>query len=112
MTAKLKQTGSTSSGTLCILKLYVAGQAPKSLQAFANLTRICEEYLANLYQIEVIDLVKYPQRAKGDQILAIPTAVRELPGPIKKVIGNMSNTERVLAGLDLRASVGPMPAGY
>jgi circadian clock protein KaiB len=112
MTAKLKQTHSTSSGTLCSLKLYVAGQAPKSLQAFANLTRICEEYLAHSYQIEVIDLAKYPQRAKVDQIFAIPTAVRELPGPIRKVIGTMSNTERVLAGLELRACVGPMLASY
>ena len=112
MTAKSKQNGSASSGTLCRLKLYVAGQAPKSLQAFANLTRICEEYLADSYQIEVIDLVKYPERAKGDQIFAIPTVVRELPGPIRKVIGNMSNTERVLGGLELRACVGPMLATY
>jgi circadian clock protein KaiB len=112
MTAKLKQTGSTSSGTLCRLKLYVVGQAPKSLQAFANLTRICEEYLPDSYRIEVIDLARYPQRAKGDQIFAIPTVVRELPVPVRKVIGDMSNTERVLAGLDLRACVGPVPASY
>jgi len=84
------------------LKLYVAGQTAKSLQAFVNLKRICEEHLAGEYQIEVIDLLKNPQLAKGDQILALPTVVRKLPEPVRKIIGDLSNTERVLVGLDLR----------
>ena len=86
------------------LKLYVAGQTAKSLQAFANLKRICEEHLAGEYQIEVIDLLKNPQLAKGDQILALPTLVRKLPEPVRKIIGDLSNTERVLVGLDIRES--------
>ena len=85
------------------LKLYVAGQTPKSLQAFANLKRICEEHLAGEYHIEIVDLMKNPQLAKGDQILALPTLVRKLPEPVRKIIGDLSNTERVLVGLDLRA---------
>src|ERR1044071_4423666 len=85
------------------LKLYVAGQTAKSLQAFANLKRICEEHLAGEYRIEVIDLLKNPQLAQGDQILAVPTLVRKLPEPVRKIIGDLSNTERVLVGLDLRA---------
>jgi circadian clock protein KaiB len=84
------------------LRLYVAGQTAKSLQAFANLKRICEEHLAGQYSIEIIDLLKNPQLAKGDQILALPTLVRKLPEPVKKIIGDLSNTERVLVGLDLR----------
>jgi len=88
------------------LKLYVAGQTAKSLQAFANLKRICEEHLAGEYQIEVIDLLKNPQLAKGDQILALPTLVRKLPEPVRKIIGDLSNAERVLVGLDLRPQVG------
>lgn len=84
------------------LRLYVAGQTPKSLTAFANLKRICEEHLAGQYHIEVIDLLKKPQLASEDQILAIPTLVRKLPTPIKRIIGDLSNTERVLAGLGLR----------
>jgi circadian clock protein KaiB len=84
------------------LRLYVAGQTPKSLAAFANLKKICDEYLAEQYHIEVIDLLKHPQLASGDQILAIPTLVRKLPEPIKKIIGDLSNTERVLVGLDIR----------
>ena len=84
------------------LRLYVAGQTPKSLAAFANLKKICEEHLAGEYEIEVIDLLKHPQLASGDQILAIPTLVRKLPEPIKKIIGDLSNTERVLVGLDIR----------
>ncbi len=84
------------------LRLYVAGQTPKSLAAFANLKKICEEYLEGQYHIEVIDLIKQPQLASGDQILAIPTLVRKLPEPIKKIIGDLSNTERVLVGLDIR----------
>jgi circadian clock protein KaiB len=87
------------------LRLYVAGQTPRSLRAFANLKRICEEHLAGAYHIEVIDLLKNPQLAKGDQILALPTLVRKLPQPVKKIIGDLSNTERVLVGLDLRPLV-------
>ena len=83
------------------LRLYVAGQTPKSLEAFANLKKICEEHLAGRYQIEVIDLLVNPQLAAGDQILAIPTLVRKLPEPVRKIIGDLSNTERVLIGLDL-----------
>jgi len=84
------------------LRLYVAGQTPKSMTAFANLKRICEEHLAGKYRIEVVDLLKEPQLARGDQILALPTLVRKLPEPITKIIGDLSNTERTLVGLDLR----------
>ncbi len=84
------------------LRLYVAGTTPKSITAFTNLKKLCEEHLAGKYRIEVIDLIKNPQLAKGDQILAIPTLVRKLPQPLKKIIGDLSNTERVLVGLDLR----------
>ena len=84
------------------LRLYVAGQTPKSMTAFANLKKLCEEHLEGKYIIEVIDLLKNPQLAKGDQIFAIPTLVRKLPQPLKRVIGDLSNTERVLVGLDLR----------
>ena len=84
------------------LRLYVAGQTPKSIQAFTNLKVICEEHLQGRYEIEIIDLLQNPQLARGDQILAVPTLVRRLPEPIKKIIGDLSNTERVLVGLDLR----------
>ena len=84
------------------LRLYVAGMTPKSLTAFANLKRICEEYLEGKYTIEVIDLMVNPQLAKGDQILALPTLVRRLPEPVRKIIGDLSNTERVLVGLDIK----------
>lgn len=84
------------------LRLYVAGQTPKCMTAFANLKQICEEHLAGKYSIQVIDLLKDPTLAKGDQILAIPTLVRKLPEPVRKIIGDLSNTERVLVGLDLR----------
>jgi circadian clock protein KaiB len=84
------------------LRLYVAGQTPKSLQAFANLKKICEEHLKGRYQIEIIDLLENPKLARGDQILAIPTLVRNLPPPIRKIIGDLSDTERVLVGLDVR----------
>jgi circadian clock protein KaiB len=84
------------------LRLYVAGQSPKAIHAFRNLRKICEEYLDGRYTIEVIDLLKDPQLGRGDQILAVPTLVRRLPVPIKKIIGDLSNTERVLVGLDLR----------
>jgi len=84
------------------LRLYVAGPTPKSITAFRNLEQLCEEHLAGRYRIEVVDLVKTPQLAKGDQILALPALVRHLPMPIRKVVGDLSNTERVLVGLDLR----------
>ena len=85
-----------------LLRLYVAGQTPKSLTAFANLKRLCEEYLPGRYQIEVIDLVENPQLAAGDQILALPTLVRKLPSPLKRIIGNLSDTEKFLVGMDLK----------
>jgi circadian clock protein KaiB len=84
------------------LRLYVAGQTPKSVAAFSNLKRICEEHLSGRYRIEVVDLLQNPTLARGDQILALPTLVRQLPAPVKKIIGDFSNTERVLVGLDLR----------
>jgi len=84
------------------LRLYVAGQTPKSRAAFANLKRICEEHLAGQYSIEVIDLIENPKLARGDQIFAVPTLVRKLPEPIKRIIGDLSNTERVLVGLDVQ----------
>lgn len=94
------------------LRLYVAGPTPKSLAAFRNLQQICEEHLAGRYHIEVIDLMKQPQLAQGDQILAVPTLVRSLPSPIRKIIGTLSNTERVLIGLDLQAHAsGPFVTG-
>ena len=85
-----------------LLRLYVAGQTPKCMQAFVNLKKICEEHLAGNYQIEVIDLLENPRLANGDQILAIPTLVRKLPEPVRKIIGDLSDTERVLIGLDLK----------
>ena len=100
---KVKQQGkSPKTSKEWELRLYVAGQTPKSLAAFANLKKICEDHLAGEYHIEVIDLLKNPQLASGDQILAIPTLVRKLPEPIRKIIGDLSNTERVLVGLDIR----------
>lgn len=85
------------------LRLYVAGQTAKSLQAFANLKRICEEHLPGEYHIEIVDLLENPQLAKGDQIFALPTLVRRLPEPMRKIIGDLSNTEKVLVGLDLKS---------
>ena len=84
------------------LRLYVAGRTPKAVRAFANLRRICDEHLSGRYSIEVIDLIDNPALGRGDQILALPTLVRRLPAPMKKIIGDLSNTERVLVGLDLR----------
>jgi circadian clock protein KaiB len=89
-----------------VLRLYVAGQTPKSMTAFANLKKICAEHLADQYRIELIDLLENPQLARGDQIVAIPTLVRNLPIPMRKIIGDLSNTERVLVGLDLRPALG------
>ena len=85
-----------------ILRLYIAGQTPKSIKAFANLKKICEEHLPGKYRIEVIDLIQNPQLAAGDQILAVPTLVRRLPEPVRRIIGDLSHTERVLVGLDVR----------
>jgi circadian clock protein KaiB len=85
-----------------VLRLYVAGQTVKSLAATANLRRLCEDLLAGAYSIEVVDLLQNPELAAGDQILAIPTLVRSLPAPLKRVIGDLSNTEKVLVGLDVR----------
>jgi circadian clock protein KaiB len=85
-----------------ILRLYVAGQTQNSLLAFENLKKICEQHLDGRYRIEVIDLLKNPQLARDHQIIAVPTLIRKLPVPMKKIIGNLSNTERVLVGLDLR----------
>ena len=84
------------------LRLYVAGQTPRSLAAFVNLKKICEEHLDCRYKIEVIDLLKNPQLARDHQIIAVPTLIRKLPTPVKKIIGNLSNAEKVLVGLDLR----------
>jgi len=86
------------------LRLYVAGQTPKSMAAFSNLKQICENHLNGCYRIEVIDLLKQPQLSKGDQILAIPTLVRKLPQPVRKIIGDLSDANAVLVGLDLRPS--------
>jgi circadian clock protein KaiB len=88
------------------LRLYVAGQSPKSLRAFANLTELCDEHLAGRYEIEVIDLVETPALARADDILAIPTLVLRLPAPLRKIIGDLSNTERVLVGLRIEPKPG------
>ena len=95
-------TSPEPAGKAYSLRLYVAGQTPKSVLAFTNLKKICEEHLLGRYEIEIIDLLENPQLARGDQILAVPTLVRRLPEPIKKIIGDLSNTDRVLVGLDLR----------
>jgi len=89
------------------LRLYIAGETARSATALTNLQRICEEYLSGKYRIEVIDVLRNPQLARGDQILALPTLVRKLPQPIKKIIGDLSNEQRVLIGLDLR-HMGPV----
>jgi len=94
--------GDGGDGARWNLRLYVAGQTPRSLTAFKNLKEICEEYLEGEYYIDVIDLMENPTLARGDQILAIPTLVRKLPQPIRKIIGDLSNTERVLVGLDIQ----------
>jgi circadian clock protein KaiB len=92
-----------TDGDKWLLRLYVAGQTPKAITAYANLKKICEDYMNGNYEIEVIDLLVNPTLAKDDQILALPTLVRKLPEPVKKIIGDLSNTERVLVGLDIRA---------
>ena len=101
-TMKLPKAPPADRDEIWELRLNVAGQTPKSVAAFVNLKRICEEYMKGRYHVEVIDLVEQPQLAAGDQIFAIPTLVRKLPEPLKKIIGDLSNEERVLVGLDLR----------
>ncbi len=98
------RAGNAKPADVWKLRLYVAGQTPKSLTAFANLKRLCEEHLKGHYKIEVIDLVETPRLGKDDQILALPTLVRKLPQPVRKIIGDLSNRERVLVGLDLISS--------
>jgi circadian clock protein KaiB len=100
--AKQRATANQAVPQKYDLRLYVAGQTPRSLQALTNLKRICEEHLAGNYRVEIIDLLQKPQLAAGDQILAIPTLVRTIPKPARKIIGDLSNTERVLIGLDVR----------
>lgn len=97
----MKKKNGNGSHSVLNLRLYVAGQTPKSLAALSNLKKICDEHLKGKYRIEVIDLVKNPQAAQGDQILAIPTLVKKLPVPVRKIIGDLSNTDRVLLGLDI-----------
>ncbi len=99
-------TAASKPATVLQLRLYVAGQTPKSLIALRNLKKICEEHLQGRYRLKVIDLVKNPQLAHDDQILAIPTLVRNLPTPIRKIIGDLSDTQRVLVGLDVRNATG------
>jgi circadian clock protein KaiB len=89
-----------------VLRLYIAGLTPKCMRAFSNLERICEQYLADRYRIEMIDLLEDPALARGDQILAVPTLVRRVPVPVRKIIGDLSNTQRVLAGLDVNVAAG------
>lgn len=86
-----------------VLRLYVAGQTPRSLLAIKNLKAICEEYLSNRYQLEVIDLYQQPQLAEGDQIIAVPTLIKHVPEPMRRIIGDLSNREKVLVGLNLKA---------
>ena len=88
-----------------ILKLYVAGQSPKSINAITNIKKICEEHLQGRYELDVIDLYQKPQLAQGEQIIAVPTLIRKLPIPLRRIIGDMSNTERVLVGLDIRKKI-------
>lgn len=100
--AKKRRASRSTRGNFWELRLYIAGQTPNSIAAIANLKKICEEQLQGKYRIEVIDLLKKPQLAKGDQIVAIPTLVRRLPPPVKKIVGNLSKTERALVGLDIQ----------
>jgi circadian clock protein KaiB len=89
-------------GEIWELRLYIAGQTPKSIEAFANLKRICDEHLAGRYKIEVIDLLEDPRLARADQVLAVPTLVKKIPEPVRKIVGDLSHTERALAGLGLK----------
>jgi circadian clock protein KaiB len=103
-TARHAGTAEIRSDDQWELRLYVAGQTPRSVAAFTNLKKLCEEHLAGKYRIEVIDLLKNPQLASGDQIVAIPTLVRKLPEPLRRIVGDLRNTERTLVGLNLRPS--------
>lgn len=98
-----RENGAAADNSVWELRLYVAGQTAKSITAFANLKRICEQHLPGQYTIEVVDLLESPQLAQGDQIVAIPTLVRKLPEPIRKIVGDLSNTQRTLVGLQLRS---------
>lgn len=100
--ARKRRPGKTRRSDFYRLRLYIAGQTPNSVTAIANLKKICEDKLRGKYLIEVVDLLEKPQLAKGDQIIAIPTLVRRLPPPVKKIIGNLSKTESVIVGLDLQ----------
>ena len=102
-TAQTKVKPAKAKPEMYTLRLYIAGQTPRSVAALANLKKICEEHLAGRYKLQVVDLLENPQLARGDQILAIPTLVRKLPLPMRRIIGDLSNTERVLVGLDLRS---------
>lgn len=102
MSATKRSSNLNEDRNICVLKLYVAGQTAKSIAAFANLSKICDEHLKGKYRIEIIDLLKNPGLAKGDQIVAIPTLIKQLPLPVKKIIGDLADTERVLVGLDLK----------
>ena len=95
-------TGANGEAQVWDLRLYIAGQTPRSVAAFANLKKLCEEHLPGRYKIEVVDLMQHPQLAAGDQIVAIPTLVRKLPEPLRRIVGDLSNTERALVGLQLR----------
>ena len=99
---KKRRTAKRTRSNFWELRLYIAGQTPNSIAAIANLKKICEDQLQGKYRIEVIDLLEKPQLAKGDQIVAIPTLVRRLPPPVKKIVGNLSKTERTLIGLDIQ----------
>ena len=100
--ARKRRPAKSTGSDFCRLRLYIAGQTPNSIAAIANLKKICEDKLRGKYRIEVVDLLEKPQLAKGDQIIAIPTLVRRLPPPVKKIIGNLSKTESVIVGLDLQ----------
>jgi len=101
---EIAEKAGPETGEVWQLRLYVAGQTPRSVAAFAKLKKICEQHLAGRYNIEVVDLVKHPQLAAVDQILAIPTLVRKLPQPLRKIVGDLRDTERALVGLQLRAA--------
>lgn len=101
MKTDVVQKEKTNPGETWILRLYIAGQTPKSIAALANLRKYCENNLAGCYEIEVVDLLEHPELAKADQVVAIPTLVRRLPPPMKKIIGDLSNREKVLRGLDV-----------
>ena len=102
-TDAIEDQNSEGGGMRWELRLYVAGQTPNCVKAFSNLKRICEDYLHGKYTIEVIDLLEKPHLARGDQITAIPTLIRKLPPPLRKIVGNLSKTDHVLVGLDLKA---------